>query len=131
MYDFTEQCRISFRFLTLGWRFSRSDDEDLKKEDDFEDGEGIDFQNIIVVDNLPLVPKEKFEKLVGVVHKIYSKMGVIKEDGMWMPVDPDTQKTLGYCFIEFNTPQVIFFPLSLIVQLVFISYFWRLVFTVL
>nr|GMD65181.1 eukaryotic translation initiation factor 3 subunit B-like [Ipomoea batatas] len=22
-----------------------------------------------------------------------------------MPVDPDTQKTLGYCFIEYNTPQ--------------------------
>ncbi|XP_057807553.1 eukaryotic translation initiation factor 3 subunit B-like isoform X1 [Salvia miltiorrhiza] len=80
-----------------------SDDEDLKKEEDFEFEEG--FGNIIVVDNLPVVPKEKFEKLEGVVRKIYSQIGVIKEDGLWMPVDPDTQKTLGYCFIEYNTPQ--------------------------
>lgn len=64
------------------------------------------FGNIIVVDNLPVVPKEKFEKLEGVVRKIYSQIGVIKEDGLWMPIDPSTQKTLGYCFIEYNTPQV-------------------------
>ncbi|KAL8155139.1 hypothetical protein AgCh_000507 [Apium graveolens] len=63
------------------------------------------FGNIIVVDNLPVVPKEKFEKLEGVVRKIYSQIGVIKDDGLWMPVDPATHKTLGYCFIHFNTPQ--------------------------
>lgn len=82
-----------------------SDDEDLKKGEDFEFEEG--FGNIIVVDNLPVVPKEKFEKLEGVVRKIYSQIGVIKEDGLWMPTDPDTHKTLGYCFIEYNTPQVL------------------------
>ncbi|GFP90453.1 eukaryotic translation initiation factor 3 subunit b [Phtheirospermum japonicum] len=80
-----------------------SDDEDLKEEESLEFEEGLD--NIIVVDNLPVVPKEKFEKLEGVVRKIYSQIGVIKEDGLWMPVDPDTHKTLGYCFIEYNTPQ--------------------------
>ncbi|KAK9919272.1 hypothetical protein M0R45_027881 [Rubus argutus] len=37
--------------------------------------------------------------------KIYSQLGVIKEDGFWMPLEPETQKTMGYCFIEFNTPQ--------------------------
>lgn len=77
----------------------------MKKEEDFEFEEG--FGNIIVVDNLPVVPKEKFEKLEGVVRKIYSQIGVIKEDGLWMPTDPDTHKTLGYCFIEYNTPQVL------------------------
>lgn len=66
------------------------------------------FGNIIVVDNLPLVPKEKFDKLEGVIRKIYGQIGVIKEDGLWMPVDPETQKTLGYCFIEYNTPQVLY-----------------------
>lgn len=76
----------------------------MKKEEDFDSEEG--FGNIIVVDNLPVVPKEKFEKLEGVVRKIYSQIGVIKEDGLWMPVDPETQKTLGYCFIEYNTSQV-------------------------
>ncbi|KAL2655206.1 hypothetical protein AAZX31_04G056400 [Glycine max] len=52
-----------------------------------------------------LVPREKFEKLEGVVRKIYSQIGVIKEDGLWMPIYPETEKTLGYCFIEYNTPQ--------------------------
>ncbi|KAL9376114.1 hypothetical protein Peur_030234 [Populus x canadensis] len=80
-----------------------SDDEDVYQEEqmDFDYGLG----NTIVVDNLPVVPKEKFDKLEGVVRKIYSQIGVIKEDGLWMPVDPDTHKTLGYCFIEYNTPQ--------------------------
>ncbi|EPS67275.1 hypothetical protein M569_07499 [Genlisea aurea] len=80
-----------------------SDDDDLKNDDslEFEESSG----NIIVVDNLPVVPREKFDKLEGVVRKIYSQIGVIKEDGLWMPVDPETKKTLGYCFIEFSSPQ--------------------------
>lgn len=82
-----------------------SDDEDVYEDDDQEVESG--FGNIIVVDNLPVVPKEKFEKLEGVIRKIYSQIGVIKEDGLWMPVDPDTHKSLGYCFIEYNTPQVL------------------------
>ncbi|KAM0065162.1 putative RNA recognition motif domain, eukaryotic translation initiation factor 3 subunit B [Helianthus debilis subsp. tardiflorus] len=63
------------------------------------------FGSIIIVDNLPVVPREKFEKLEGVVRKIYSQIGVIKENGLWMPVDEDTGKTRGYCFIKSNTPQ--------------------------
>ncbi|KAA8515781.1 hypothetical protein F0562_018608 [Nyssa sinensis] len=70
----------------------RSDDEDLNEEDNLEFDAG--FANIIVVDNLPVVPKEKFDKLEGVVRKIYSQIGGIKEDGLSMPVDPATQKTL-------------------------------------
>ncbi|XP_010525888.1 PREDICTED: eukaryotic translation initiation factor 3 subunit B [Tarenaya hassleriana] len=80
-----------------------SDDEDVYKDDQLEFDTG--FGNIIVVDHLPVVPKEKFEKLEGVVRKIYNQLGVIKEDGIWMPIDPDTKMTLGYCFIEFNTPE--------------------------
>ncbi|KAG6772922.1 hypothetical protein NC652_018046 [Populus alba x Populus x berolinensis] len=80
-----------------------SDDEDVYQEEqmDFDYGLG----NTIVVDNLPVVPKEKFDKLEGVINKIYSQIGVIKEDGLWMPVDPGTRKSLGYCFIEYNSPQ--------------------------
>lgn len=80
-----------------------SDDDDAIQEENLEFDSG--FGNIIVVDNLPVVPKEKFEKLVTVVRKIYSQIGAIKEDGLWMPVDPATEKSLGYCFIEYNTPQ--------------------------
>lgn len=78
-------------------------DDDVDQEENLEFDSG--FGNIIVVDNLPVVPKEKFEKLVTVVRKIYSQIGAIKEDGLWMPVDPATEKSLGYCFIEYNTPQ--------------------------
>ncbi|WVZ18640.1 hypothetical protein V8G54_005962 [Vigna mungo] len=81
-----------------------SDDEEVYQEDNLEFESG--FGNIVVVDNLPVVPREKFEKLEGVVRKIYSQIGVLKEDGIWMPVDPETDKTLGYCFVEYNTPQV-------------------------
>ena len=81
-----------------------SDDEDVYHDDQLEFDSG--FGNIIVVDNLPVVPREKFEKLEGVIRKIYSQIGVIKEDGLRMPIDPETNKTLGYCFIEYNTPQV-------------------------
>jgi translation initiation factor 3 subunit B len=76
------------------------------------------FANIIVVDNLPVVPPEKYEKLENVVRKIYSQIGVIKEGGLWMPTHPETQKTYGYCFIEYNTPQVLCF---LSVALIFLA----------
>ncbi|KAG1362077.1 eukaryotic translation initiation factor 3 subunit B [Cocos nucifera] len=79
------------------------DDEDLHQEDPLEFEAG--FGNIIMVDNLPVVPPEKFEKLEGVIRKIYSQIGVIREGGLWMPVNPETHRTLGYCFIEYNTPQ--------------------------
>ena len=89
--------------------FFLSDDEGVYHDDQLEFDTG--FGNIIVVDNLPVVPKTKFEKLENVLKKIYSQLGVIKEKGLWMPVDPNTGMTLGYCFIEFNTPQVYFLVL--------------------
>ncbi|KAM0950058.1 putative transcription factor WD40-like family [Dioscorea sansibarensis] len=79
------------------------DEEDLYQEDGFEMEAG--YGNVIVVDNLPVVPPEKFEKLENVIRKIYSQIGVIRDGGLWMPVNPESQKTLGYCFIEYNTPQ--------------------------
>ncbi|OEL38672.1 Eukaryotic translation initiation factor 3 subunit B, partial [Dichanthelium oligosanthes] len=63
------------------------------------------YANTIVVDNLPVIPPEKFEKRWSVIRKIFSHAGVIKEGGFWMPVNPDTNMTSGYCFIEYNTPQ--------------------------
>ncbi|MFS8005463.1 putative eukaryotic translation initiation factor 3 subunit B, RNA-binding domain superfamily [Helianthus anomalus] len=33
------------------------------------------------------------------------RFGVIKENDLWMPIEKDTRKTRGYCFIEYNTPQ--------------------------
>lgn len=93
-----------YHVLILFYFRLHSDDEDISQEESLEFDSG--FSNIIVVDNLPVVPREKFEKLEGVIRKIYSQIGVIKEDGLWMPVDPASEKSLGYCFIEYNTPQV-------------------------
>lgn len=64
------------------------------------------FENVIVVDNLPVVGPDKFDKLEGVVRKIFGQIGTIKEKGLWMPLNQETQKTHGYCFIEFSSKQV-------------------------
>lgn len=94
-----------FGLIDCVFLFTSDDDGDLYQDDplEFEGG----FGNIIVVDNLPVVLPEKFEKLEGVIRKIYSQIGTIREGGIWMPVNPETQKTLGYCFIEYNTAQVL------------------------
>ncbi|KMZ67384.1 putative Eukaryotic translation initiation factor 3 subunit [Zostera marina] len=77
------------------------DEEELMMDESMEFESGLG--NVIVVDNLPIVPPEKFDKLEGVIRKIYSQLGVLKDGGLWMPVNPQTKKTLGYCFIEYNS----------------------------
>lgn len=64
------------------------------------------FGNIIVIDNLPVVAPEKFEKLQTVVKKIFGQIGDIREGGLYMPLDSETQKTKGFAFVEYNSPQV-------------------------
>jgi translation initiation factor 3 subunit B len=60
------------------------------------------FASAIIVDNLPVVGREKFDKLLGVVTKIYSQIpgGAIIE--VFMPTDEKGQ-TKGYAFVEFST----------------------------
>lgn len=81
-----------------------SDDEQVLQQENLKSDTG--FGNIIVVDNTPVVTKEKFAKLEGVLRKVFSKVCAIKDEGFCMPVDPVTEKTVGYCFVEYNTPQV-------------------------
>eukprot|EP01112_Ceratiomyxa_fruticulosa_P016156 TRINITY_DN4848_c0_g1_i1.p1 TRINITY_DN4848_c0_g1~~TRINITY_DN4848_c0_g1_i1.p1 ORF type:complete len:666 (-),score=150.28 TRINITY_DN4848_c0_g1_i1:61-2058(-) len=59
------------------------------------------FPTVIVVDNIPVVPLEKFEKLHTVVRKIFSQIGTIAEDGLEIP--HNDQGTKGYAFVEFTT----------------------------
>ncbi|RZC52594.1 hypothetical protein C5167_021031 [Papaver somniferum] len=75
-------------------------EEELNNKYDLKNKSG--FGNIIVVDNLPVVTAEKYNKMIGVIKRI---SGVTDEGQLWMPVDPETQKSLGYCFIEYDTPQ--------------------------
>ncbi|XP_062029631.1 eukaryotic translation initiation factor 3 subunit B-like [Rosa rugosa] len=65
----------------------------------------IEFGGVIVVNNLPIVEAEMAQELENEIRVVFSEVGVIKEDGFSMPVNPSTQETLGHCFIEFNSRQ--------------------------
>jgi hypothetical protein len=61
--------------LSLMGSVHSDDDEDDEEPLRQETG----FGNVIVVDNLPVVPGEKFDKLNNVVTKIFSQIGEIRE----------------------------------------------------
>ncbi|RZC29648.1 Eukaryotic translation initiation factor 3 subunit B [Glycine soja] len=61
---------------------------------------GVDLSTLDL-DAIRLPPGEK----CGIVRSLRSSKKW-SLDGLWMPVDPETEKTLGYYFIEYNTPQV-------------------------
>lgn len=69
-----------FVLIDCVFLFISDDDGDLYQDDplEFEGG----FGNIIMVDNLPIVPQLKFEKLEGVIRKIYSQIGTIRGGGI-------------------------------------------------
>ncbi|ERN17444.1 hypothetical protein AMTRI_Chr02g258200 [Amborella trichopoda] len=89
--------------LPPGDDFGIPSDDDVVAEEELEFDSG--FGSIIIVDNLPVVAPEKYEKLEIVIRKIFGQIGVIREGGLCMPVDQETKKTKGYCFIEYSTPQ--------------------------
>uniref|UniRef100_A0A1J3DUV0 Eukaryotic translation initiation factor 3 subunit B n=1 Tax=Noccaea caerulescens TaxID=107243 RepID=A0A1J3DUV0_NOCCA len=74
-----ELWRNCWRWAQLGIH-KKTYDEALYHDDQLEFDTG--FGNIIV----PVVPKSKFEKLEGVVKKIYNQLGVILVRGLWMPI---------------------------------------------
>eukprot|EP00877_Chromochloris_zofingiensis_P000044 jgi/Chrzof1/1003/Cz01g36140.t1 len=79
----------------------RSDDDDIDEEEiETETG----FGSVIVVDDLPDVTDEKYEKLVSVLKKIFNQIGNIREGGVYMPKDEQSGKTKGFAFIEFSNP---------------------------
>ncbi|KAL4239629.1 translation initiation factor eIF-3b like protein [Mactra antiquata] len=64
------------------------------------DTDSID--NVIIVDNIPVVGPERLPKLQNVVKKIYEKFGKIVNE--FYPT-ADDDKTKGYLFIEYSNPQ--------------------------
>ncbi|XP_045213087.2 eukaryotic translation initiation factor 3 subunit B-like isoform X2 [Mercenaria mercenaria] len=64
------------------------------------DTDSID--NVIIVDNIPVVGQERLPKLQNVIKKIYEKFGRIVND--FYPMGSD-EKTKGYLFIEYSNPQ--------------------------
>ncbi len=63
-----------------------------------------DFASCIIVDNLPVVGKDKYEKLHNVVSKIYTQIPGGKVVQIYMPEDVKGA-TMGFAFIEFSTPE--------------------------
>jgi translation initiation factor 3 subunit B len=43
------------------------------------------FDNIAIVDNIPVIDESKEEKLGNVLRKIFKASGTIKENGIYMP----------------------------------------------
>lgn len=71
------------------------DDEQLEPEVTME----IGYSKVIIVDNIPVVPQEKYEKLMGVLQKIFSQVGPIREFSL--PQD-ENRMTKGYEPIFFH-----------------------------
>ncbi|KAJ3130009.1 Translation initiation factor 3 subunit b [Physocladia obscura] len=60
------------------------------------------FDTVIVVDGAPLVGVDKEVKLINKIKSLFKNIGGIKNAEM--PMDPETGKSKGYLFIEFETP---------------------------
>lgn len=76
-----------------------SDEEDEEEEVVQEDG----FANIVVVDKLPQVSQEKYDKLTSILKKIFGASGRIREGGLHHPVDESTNMSKGFAFVEYET----------------------------
>ena len=91
--------------------YKQLDDYDLIKEyldemntDDFSPPEvppfKPDFSKAILVDNLPIVGQDKYEKLTQALVKIFSMTGA-QESDICMPLNEETQMTYGFCSIMY------------------------------
>jgi hypothetical protein len=82
------------------------EEEQYLPEDDASDGElearfpmpamRTSLEKAILVDGLPQVPAEKYDKLLMLVEKIFTQVGTLAEDGLLMPKDPVTGVSKGY-----------------------------------
>jgi RNA recognition motif-containing protein len=69
------------------------------------------FECAVVLTNLPQVPEAKLEKLTKVVMKLVSRIGTLAANadtgftGLHMPYNNDKGSTMGFCFVEYETPK--------------------------
>lgn len=75
-----------------------SDDEEEEELVETETG----FGHIVVVDNIPQVNAEKYDKLTKILSKIFSASGNIAENGLNHPVDQSTGLSKGFAFVEYE-----------------------------
>jgi translation initiation factor 3 subunit B len=69
------------------------------------------FESTIIITNLPKVPMAKLDKLTKVVMKLVSRIGNLASceetgfTGVFMPFDEANDKSLGFLFCEYETPE--------------------------
>lgn len=59
------------------------------------------FDNIVIVDHVPIVPVVKYDKLKQVLSKIFTQVGA---NTLHLPKD-EKENTKGFCFVEYETVQ--------------------------
>ncbi|KAH8120396.1 translation initiation factor eIF-3b [Phellopilus nigrolimitatus] len=71
------------------------------------------FDNILLVDGVPIIDKSKLEKLVLKISKEFGKRGAqIKPDNIFVPWDEAKGKNKGFVFMEFKTPDDAIYALN-------------------
>ena len=67
-----------------------------------------DFDNILIIDNLPKIDLSKEDKLMSVLKKnLFAPVNAApREGGCLMPRDSETGMSRGYVFIEFQTAEI-------------------------
>lgn len=99
----------------VDWTRVKAADIRLPPDADLDDGAGeaedddvrvdMSFDNVIFCDNLPVVPQEKYEKLITVLTKIFGQIGQIQDGGFWMPLDEKTNQSKGFAFVAYKSAQ--------------------------
>ncbi|KAL0951051.1 hypothetical protein HGRIS_007791 [Hohenbuehelia grisea] len=75
-------------------------DIEAKYQVDFDES----LDNTVIVDNVPIIDKSKYDRLVAKIAKDFNKKGCsIKPDDIFMPWDDAAGKSKGYLFIDFKS----------------------------
>ncbi|KAF4623636.1 hypothetical protein D9613_001900 [Agrocybe pediades] len=74
-------------------------DIENKYQVQYDDG----FDNLVVVDGIPIIDKSKLDRLLTKITKEFNKRGVsVKQDDIFLPWDDASGKSKGYMFVEFK-----------------------------
>jgi translation initiation factor 3 subunit B len=72
-------------------------------------------ENCVLIDNLPIVPQQKFERLKAALRRVLAIHGVVKE--LELLTNDCQSQTLGQAFVEFESKEAVILCLSTGVKL--------------
>ena len=73
---------------------------DARQEDE---GPSRRMDNVIVLDGLPRVSREKYDKLLTFLSKVVSQVATVMEDGLFLPLNEEKGETEGFAFVEYQS----------------------------